>query len=147
MTFHPLTLLAALLVAVSGVWAERRLGNAAEFPLGLLIGELTVLLTVALNCLVLLAGGEQNWQTPALILLVAHLPLAVLEGVVLGFTVGFLARVKPAMLGWPDTAPGRTAHDPAPVLDDPDAACLVRSGVGTRPQGGLPRPARQEGMG
>lgn len=99
-TFHPWTLLAAVLVAAIGMWAERRLGNAAEFPLGLLIGEMTVLLTVALNCLVLLAGGEQNWQTPALILLIAHLPLAVLEGVVLGFTVGFLARVKPAMLGW-----------------------------------------------
>jgi cobalt/nickel transport system permease protein len=101
MTFHPLTLLAALLVSGIGVWAERRLGNAAEFPLGLLIGELTVLLTVALNSLVLMAGGEQNWQTPAMILLIAHLPLAVLEGVVLGFTVGFLVRVKPAMLGWP----------------------------------------------
>jgi cobalt/nickel transport system permease protein len=100
MTLNPLMLLAALVMAGIGVWAERRLGNAAEFPLGLLIGEVTVLLTVGLNCLVLIAGGEQNWQTPALILLIAYLPLAVLEGVVLGFTVGFLVRVKPAMLDW-----------------------------------------------
>jgi cobalt/nickel transport system permease protein len=147
-TFHPLVLLSAVFVAGAAVWAERRLGNAAEFPLGLLIGELTVLLTVSLNCVVLIAGGEQNWQTPALILLVAHLPLAVLEGVVLGFTVGFLVRVKPAMLGWPDAVPGRTVHDPAELLDDPDAAFLERSGgVGTRPQGGLPRSARQESAG
>jgi hypothetical protein len=31
---------------------------------------------------------------------VAHLPIAVIEGIILGFTVGFLARVKPALLGW-----------------------------------------------
>jgi hypothetical protein len=129
-TFHPLTLLAAVLVAGVGVWAERRLGNPAEFPLGLLVGELTVLLTVALNCLVLIAGGEQNWQTPALILLVANLPLAVLEGVVLGFTVGFLARVKPAMLGWTDST-GGLAHDPADAVGRADdTASLVRSGAG-----------------
>ena len=29
----------------------------------------------------------------------AHLPFAVIEGVILGFVVGFLARVKPEMLG------------------------------------------------
>jgi ABC-type Co2+ transport system permease subunit len=68
---------AALLVLV-----ERRLETTPEFPLGLLIGELTVLITLGLNCAVLI-----------------HLPIAVIEGVVLGFAVGFLARVKPEMLG------------------------------------------------
>jgi hypothetical protein len=65
-----------------------------------------------------------------LILLIAHLPLAVLEGVVLGFTVGFLARVKPAMLGWTDSS-GGMAHDPAdPHEHTDDVASLVRSGAG-----------------
>jgi hypothetical protein len=30
---------------------------------------------------------------------VAHLPVAVIEAFIVGFTVGFLARVKPEMLG------------------------------------------------
>jgi hypothetical protein len=35
------------------------------------------------------------------VLFVAHLPLAVVEGFVLGFVVSFLARVKPELLGLP----------------------------------------------
>ena len=53
---------------------ERRLENAPEFPLGFLIGVLSVLVTAALNCVVLLAMGEKNWPTPPLILVIAHLP-------------------------------------------------------------------------
>ena len=34
-----------------------------EFPLGLLLGEMTVFATVALNCLVLLKGGETTWPS------------------------------------------------------------------------------------
>ena len=37
---------------------------------------------------------------PALAELIIHLPIAVIEGIVLGFTVGFLVRVKPELLGW-----------------------------------------------
>jgi cobalt/nickel transport system permease protein len=97
--FHPVTLLAALLVSLGVVRAERKLENAPEFPLGLVVGEFAVLATVALNCVVLLEGGEQNWTLPALILVVVHLPIAVVEGIVLGFTVGLLARVRPDILG------------------------------------------------
>jgi cobalt/nickel transport system permease protein len=96
---HPIPLVIAGLISLLAIWAERKLGNAPEFPLGLLVGELTVLVTVALNCLVLLEGGESNWTVPALILVVAHLPIAVVEGIVMGFTVGLLARVRPDILG------------------------------------------------
>jgi ABC-type Co2+ transport system permease subunit len=78
---------------------ERRLESTPEFPLGFLIGELSVLMTAGLNCVVLLAGGETKWPAPPLFLVIAHLPIAVVEGVILGFAVGFLARVKPEMLG------------------------------------------------
>lgn len=90
---------AAMVFAVAVVFAESYVENTPEFPMGLLIGELSVLATVALNCIVLIAGGETNWPLPPLILVVAHLPFAVVEGVILGFVVGFLARVKPEMLG------------------------------------------------
>ena len=86
--------------AFLAIWAERKLGNAAEFPLGLLVGEMAVLATVALNGMVLLEGGDIDLRL-ALILVLIHLPIAVIEGVVMGFTVGFLARVRPDILGLP----------------------------------------------
>jgi cobalt/nickel transport system permease protein len=118
-SFHPLTLAAAALLSALVMYAERRLENAPEFALGLLIGEVTVLATVALNLLALLWGGETDWRTPALIMLVVHLPIAVIEGVVVGFTVGFLARVKPELLGrlpaLPEPAGERETHATLPI--------------------------------
>jgi cobalt/nickel transport system permease protein len=101
--FHPGTLVAAAVVSVLAAFAERRLENAPEFPVGFVVGVTAVLATVLLNSLALLAGGTNRagMRTPALLLCVIHLPLAVIEGTVLGFLVGFLARVKPEMLGWP----------------------------------------------
>jgi cobalt/nickel transport system permease protein len=95
----PWIIAAALLFAAGAIFLERGLENTPEFPLGFLIGELSVLLTVGLNCVVLLLGGETHWPMPPLVLVIAHLPFAVVEGVILGFVVGFLARVKPEMLG------------------------------------------------
>ena len=91
----------ALVFAGLAVMAERRLENSPEFPLGFLIGEVSVLLTVALNGLVLFVGGENIPQTVILALMMAHLPFAVVEGIILGFVVGFLAKVKPELLGMP----------------------------------------------
>jgi cobalt/nickel transport system permease protein len=99
-TLHPITLGAILLLGLLGAWWERRLENSPEFALGLLVGETAVLATVLLNCLAVLYGGEEDWHTLALINLVVHLPIAVIEGIVLGFMVGFLVRVKPELLGW-----------------------------------------------
>lgn len=96
---HPLTLLAAGLLGALAGWWERRSRHTPEFALGLLLGELTVLATAVLNCVVLLGSGGRDWSVLALSVLVAHLPLAVLEGLIVGFTLGFLARVKPEMLG------------------------------------------------
>lgn len=96
--FHPITLVSAVLLSILGMWLERRMANPPEFALGLLIGETSVMLAVALKCTVLIAGGEEDWRKWALIELVAHLPIAVIEGIILGFVVGFLARVKPELL-------------------------------------------------
>jgi cobalt/nickel transport system permease protein len=103
-TFHPVTVLAALVLAGAIAWIESRLENAPEFPLGLFVGETAVLATTALNCLVLLWGGQEDWHTLALLVFVAHLPVAVIEGIVVGFAVGFLARVKPELLDWSSVA-------------------------------------------
>lgn len=97
----PWVLGGATVTAMTVVVIERRLEHSPEFPLGFLIGEISVLLTVGLNCIVLIAGGETNWPVMPVLLVIAHLPFAVVEGMILGFVVGFLARVKPEMLGGP----------------------------------------------
>lgn len=96
---NPITLGSAAILGIIASWAERRLEHAPEFPLGVLIGVLTVMLTVALNCGVLIAGGAYFGATPPLVLAIVYLPVAAVEGVILGFTIGFLAKVKPEMLG------------------------------------------------
>jgi len=98
MLFDPWVIGDALLFAVFAVVLERRLENTPEFPLGFLIGELSVLMTAGLNCVVLILGGETNWPILPLVIVIAHLPFAVVEGVILGFVVGFLAQVKPELL-------------------------------------------------
>ena len=110
-TFHPATLLAVLAGAALAAWGERRLENAPEFPLGLVVGEATVLATVLLNSLALVVGGQADWHSLALLSFIIQLPLAVLEGTILGFTVGFLVRVKPEMLGWTTPEKTRCAAD------------------------------------
>ena len=64
----PRVICAALVLAGIAVIIERRLENTPEFPLGFLIGELSVLVTAWLNCVILLAGGETNWPVAPLIL-------------------------------------------------------------------------------
>jgi cobalt/nickel transport system permease protein len=96
---NPWVLGGAILFVAGAVVLERRLENTPEFPLGFVIGELAVLLTVSLNCVTLIAGGEREWPVMPLLLVIAHLPFAVIEGLILGVIVGFVARVKPEMLG------------------------------------------------
>jgi len=66
---------------------------------GCIIGMTSVLATLILNAVVLLWGGAEDWHQIVWLVFYAHLPIVALEGVVLGFTVNFLARVKPEMLG------------------------------------------------
>lgn len=101
-TGHPLTIGISLGLSLIAAWLERHMENAPEFPLGFLVGELTVLATSLLNCGVLVLGGDDTYLIgPPLMLLVIHLPIAVIEGLILGVAVGFLFRVKPDMLGLP----------------------------------------------
>jgi cobalt/nickel transport system permease protein len=125
LTFHPATVGIILLVAAVIAWGEWEVKSGPLFALGFFIGELAVLTTVALHVFVLLEGGHSNWTIPALLEVVFHLPLAVVEGIVVGFTVGFLARVKPEMLG------------PSPIirhssLADTGASSPMSNGQGPR---------------
>lgn len=96
--FHPVTILICLLVALAAVRIDRRLENDENFLVGLLLGQFTVLETLILNSLVLAYGAQENWETLAKLVFIAHLPIAAIEGIVLGFTVSFLAKVRPDIL-------------------------------------------------
>jgi cobalt/nickel transport system permease protein len=104
LTLSPTVLLVVMVLAGISAVVERVLETAPEFPLGLMIGGLTALATVTLNCLVLYFGVAEDWHQLVLLVFIPHLPIAVLEGIVLGFTVGYLARVKPEMVGCPTAA-------------------------------------------
>jgi cobalt/nickel transport system permease protein len=68
------------------------------FAIGLVIGLVTALATIILNFLVLSWGGEADLSSPAKLALLANLPIVPVEGIILGFTLNFLALVKPEML-------------------------------------------------
>jgi cobalt/nickel transport system permease protein len=76
----------------SGIHSPDRLGL-----LGAGLGALTAVNTVFLNCLVLYFGGQEDWPTLVGLVFVAHLPVMVIEGIVLGSTVAYVARVKPEL--------------------------------------------------
>lgn len=95
----PVTLGLLAAAALIAVVVERRRENAAEFPAGAFVGAFAVIATTLLTGLVLIANGIDRWSSFATVVFLAHLPLALLEGLILGTTVGFLARVKPEMLG------------------------------------------------
>lgn len=117
-TFHPGTLATSLGVTLMLVWIERRMKNAPEFALGLLVGELTVVATALLNCVVLLYGSDvSDVSVPALALLVMHLPVAAIEGILVGVTVGYLMRVRPEMFESEPRASGSGALASTPLPD------------------------------
>jgi cobalt/nickel transport system permease protein len=145
-TFHPMVLVGAAFIVGVMVWVERRLRAAPEFALGLVIGEATVLATIALHGAVLTLGSVADLTLPALVSVVVHLPLAVLEGVVLGFVVGFLARVKPELLGWsrPLEVERNTSHAPSQNGLAPERGVLPGAADG-QPSAGAPPVCQVQG--
>jgi cobalt/nickel transport system permease protein len=99
LVLHPAMLATVAALAALAAWWERRTAASPAFASGLALGIFTVVTTAALNAVALSAGGAEDWHSLVLLVFVAHLPVAAVEGVVLGFTVSFLSRVRPDMLG------------------------------------------------
>jgi ABC-type Co2+ transport system permease subunit len=127
----PSTLAAAGLVALLVAWAEYRWHTAPEFALGMLVGAFAVIATVALNALVLLVGGSEDWHQIVSVVILAHLPLVPIEGVIVGFTVTFLMRVRPELVdSGGQTKAWLKAED---VMSDEPVAAPVKSHLAARP--------------
>ena len=108
----PAGLIVLLAVAGGAALLERRLEAAPLFPVGLLLGVGSVVAASALNCAALYFGAEGDWRVLALVVFLAHLPVAAVEGLILGVTVSYLARVKPDLLGLPDRPDPPAATEP-----------------------------------
>jgi len=65
--------------------------------IGGLAGALGTALAAIILAALLVTGGEDFFGIAKIVLL-AHVPVIIIEGVVSAFTIGFLARVKPALL-------------------------------------------------
>ncbi len=107
---------AAILVLAAGVaWAERWLESDPEFAVGLLLGAATAYATVALDVLVLAAGGVEAVRPVAGVALFANLPVVLVEAVGVGFVVAFLAKARPEWVGGPvghrDSGSGNTSSN------------------------------------
>ncbi len=85
-------------LAASGVYPVLCRLGMAPFLRGLLVGAGAAAGAVLLNFLVLLFCGKDDWSTLARLVLLAHLPVVVIEGVMLGVIVRYLEKVKPEML-------------------------------------------------
>jgi cobalt/nickel transport system permease protein len=82
----------------------RRAGPAGFFRVGALAGLLGVALTGTLVALSLGLSG-QAFRPAAGVILLAYVPLALVEALITGAVVAFLGRVEPALLRGPE-APG-----------------------------------------
>ncbi len=81
-------------------WLFQRLkgrSQARQAVVGGLVGALGTALAALILAILLATGGEDFFGV-AKIALLAHVPVIIVEGLVSAFTVGFLARVKPALL-------------------------------------------------
>jgi len=77
------------------------------------VGGITGTLGTALAAIILallLATGGEDFFGVAKIALLAHVPVMIVEGAVSAFTIGFLARVKPALLQQSFVYPHKAAH-------------------------------------
>ena len=85
-------------VAAGLLFPLLRRAGLPPFLLGCLLGAGAAAGSVVLNFLVLLLGGKEDWATLAKLVLVAHIPVVVVEALLLGVVVSYLERVKPEML-------------------------------------------------
>lgn len=95
-------------LAAGALYPVLRRAKVPALARGALLGGGAVAGAVLLNFVVLLFGGADDWETLARVVLVAHVPVVILEAAMLGVLVRYLEKVKPELLGGPGTHPPPT---------------------------------------
>jgi cobalt/nickel transport system permease protein len=85
-------------LAAGALYPVLRRAGVSAFARGVLLGGGAVAGAVGLNFLALFLGGKEDWQTLAKLVLLAHVPVVILEGLMLGVLVRYLEKVKPELL-------------------------------------------------
>ncbi len=80
----------------SGILSSKKEASAGIF--GALAGGLAVVLVAVFTAGALIASGEQFFVV-AVALVVAHIPVMIIEAIVVGFIIAFLVKVKPELIG------------------------------------------------
>lgn len=95
---HPLLMLVVGFILLLCIVYGWRINVSRATRAGFWIGFWCVFASAVLNATVLVVGGIEDWRIVALLVLAAHVPIAVIEGFVTAFAMGYLQRVKPEML-------------------------------------------------
>lgn len=105
------TLMMGLPALACGWFFQRYKGHShlRQATLGGLAGAAGTALAAIILAILLVSGGEDFFGV-AKIALLAHVPVIIIEGVVSAFAIGFLARVRPAMLQPAFTHMPETSH-------------------------------------
>jgi cobalt/nickel transport system permease protein len=84
-------------LAAGFIYPILRRARVPAFVRGVLLGGGAVAGAAGLNFLALLLGGKEEWESLARLVLLAHIPIVILEGLMLGVLVSYLERVKPEL--------------------------------------------------
>ncbi|HVK10192.1 MAG TPA: CbiM family transporter, partial [Gemmataceae bacterium] len=87
---------------------------------GYATGFLVVVLTALLNAAALIVGGIEDWTILAAPVFLAYGPLGLIEGLIVGTIVAYLARVKPDLLGGVNLASRAREGSGSEVVPEPD---------------------------
>lgn len=85
-------------VVAGGCYRLLKRTGLSPFIRGAILGAGAAAGAVTLNFLSLLLGGAENWERLAQLVLLAHIPVVIVEGLLLAVIVQYLEKVKPEML-------------------------------------------------
>ncbi len=113
----------SVLIAAPALVAVRRLYDrvrkSGAFAAGFVAAATSVFLTSVLHSLVLGFGGNADWSVVAVLSLLAHLPVALVEGAILGTAADLIMRVRPSLLLPSATATRAVSVPPAALPTAP----------------------------
>jgi Cobalt uptake substrate-specific transmembrane region len=101
-------------MVVSGIiaYVMRQATKDSIFSAGFFAGEITVLVSLAANCLVMFLCGVPDLASVFLITLLVHLPLAIVEGLITGSVIQFIHKVKPELMPLSSTSDQKRSSIP-----------------------------------
>lgn len=79
-------------------------GRLPPFLRGMVAGGTAVAAAAGLNFVVLWLGGKEQWGVLARLVLLAHLPVVIVEALMLGVILAYLEQVKPELVAAPSSS-------------------------------------------